>query len=165
MFEKISLDTWLKYENKSEDTKTTEDNYKNISIPKRKTLYSAGYDFSCPMKIELVPGETKVIPTGIKVDLSENGTNEGYYLSLYPRSSYGFKYGLRLDNTVGIIDADYYNNPSNEGHILVAVQVDKPVTIEAGTSFCQGIIHEYFVFGDEVLPEESRVGGIGSTDK
>jgi len=165
MFEKISLDTWLKYENKSKDTKTTEDNYKNITIPKRKTLLSAGYDFSCPMKVELNPGETKVIPTGIKVDLSENGDNDGYYLSLYPRSSYGFKYGLRLDNTVGIIDADYYNNPSNEGHILVAVKVDKPITIEAGTSFCQGIIHEYFIFENEILPEDIRVGGIGSTDK
>ena len=122
----------------------------NIKIPRRATAGSAGYDFYAPLDIILFPGITAVIPTGIKVDLrsaeelveywvrsgigyphesySEADNYESYFyhkpsvkvLQIYPRSSYGFKYKMSLSNTVGIIDKDYYNNPKNEGHIIIS---------------------------------------------
>ena len=88
-------------------------------------------------------------------------------LKLYPRSGLGFKYRLQLDNTVGIIDADYYNSP-NEGHIFVKITNDthnsKTLHVDAGSAFCQGIFIPYGVtYGDDATAK--RVGGFGSTSK
>ena len=106
------------------DNKTEEEIkrlYDDIKIPKRATMGSAGYDFYAPFDIVLAPGETIKIPTGIRVYMEEN-----YVLKLYPRSGLGFKYRLQLNNTVGIIDSDYYYS-DNEGHIFAKITNDSNV--------------------------------------
>ncbi len=134
--------------------------YENIKLPRRATTGSAGYDFYAPFEITLAPGETAKIPTGIRVRIAE-----GWLLSLYPRSGLGFKYRLQLDNTVGIIDSDYYYS-DNEGHIFAKITNDtrdgKTLTIPAGTAFMQGVFTEYGVTEDDDA-DGIRNGGFGST--
>ena len=96
-------------------TKDIKDIYDNIKLPERKTKYSAGYDFHLPYPVIFKNNSTITIPTGVRCKINDN-----YVLKIYPRSSFGFKYGMNLANTVGIIDADYYN-ADNEGHIMVKV--------------------------------------------
>ena len=110
-FEKDWIDTFGQTEN-------IEEIYKEIKLPKRATTGSAGYDFFAPVQIELKPGETVKIPTGIRVEILEN-----WVLKCYPRSGLGFKFRLQLNNTVGIIDSDYFNS-SNEGHIFCKLTND-----------------------------------------
>ena len=128
----------------------------------RSTSGSAGYDFFAPFEIELKAGETVKVPTGIRVKISE-----GWLLSLYPRSGLGFKFRLQLDNTVGIIDSDYYFS-DNEGHIFAKLTNDskegKTVTVAAGTGFMQGIFTEYGITEDDDTAGV-RNGGFGSTTK
>ena len=136
--------------------------YDNLKLPKRATKGSAGYDFYAPFKITLKPGETVKVPTGIRAYMELN-----WVLKLYPRSGLGFKYRLQLNNTVGIIDSDYYYS-DNEGHIFAKITNDsnegKTVEIEAGTGFMQGIFVEYGItFDDDAT--EIRNGGFGSTTK
>ena len=136
--------------------------YDTLKLPKRATKGSAGYDFYAPFNITLKPGETIKIPTGIRVYMEEN-----YVLKLYPRSGLGFKFRLQLNNTVGIIDSDYYYS-DNEGHIFAKVTNDsnenKTVVIEKGTGFMQGIFVEYGItFDDDTT--SIRNGGFGSTTK
>lgn len=137
-----------------------EEEYLNISLPKRATSGSAGYDFFAPKEYTLLPGETVKIPTGIRVKI-----DDGWVLTIFPRSSLGFKYKLRLDNTVGIIDSDYYY-AENEGHIFIKLTNcgDKPLTIEKGKAFAQGVFLEYGVTYDDDS-DGVRTGGFGSTDK
>ena len=137
------------------------DCYSKLTLPVRKTKLSAGYDFSFPFSLVIPPHTEMLIFTGIKCMLKE-----GYVLKLYPRSSLGFKYRMQLNNTVGIIDADYYNNESNEGNIGVKVfnPSDRPIILEKGQAICQGIIECYFLAEEEEVTRE-RTGGIGSTDK
>ena len=92
--------------------------YDLVKLPKRATTGSAGYDFYAPFDIELAPGETIKVPTGIRCKIVD-----GWVLTMYPRSGLGFKFRLQLNNTVGIIDADYYGS-SNEGHIYVKLTND-----------------------------------------
>ena len=127
----------------------------------RATRYSAGYDIFAPFSFMLDPGETITIPTGYKIELEQH-----QFLMIVPRSGLGFKYQLGLVNTVGIIDADYYNNPNNEGHIMVKLvnRGDKPIHVEKGAAFCQGIIMSYEVTNDDNVLF-ARNGGLGSTDK
>ncbi len=151
-FEKVSLEEYLKA-NDSIDT------YNNIKLPKRATLYSAGYDFYSPIDFTLKPGETIKVPTGIRCKMIDS-----YVLMIFPRSSLGFKYRLQLDNTVGIIDADYYN-ALNEGHIFIKMtnNSEKTLEVKEGEAFAQGIFLEYGItYDDEV--SESRKGGFGSTN-
>ena len=134
--------------------------YEGIKLPKRATVGSAGYDFYAPFNIELKVGETIKIPTGIRCKITN-----GCVLSLYPRSGLGFKYRLRLNNTVGIIDSDYYNS-DNEGHIFIKLsnEGDKSITIKKGEAFCQGMFTEFCVtFNDST--DGVRNGGFGSTSK
>mgnify|MGYP003290486514 CR=1 FL=1 len=134
--------------------------YNSIMLPKRATSGSAGYDFFAPYDFTLQPNQTIKVATGIRVKI-----DEGWVLKIYPRSSLGFKYRLRLDNTVGIIDSDYYN-ADNEGHIFVKMTNlgDKPLSVEKGKAFCQGIFTPYGItYNDDAT--SSRVGGVGSTDK
>ncbi len=137
-----------------------EEEYLNVSLPKRATSGSAGYDFFAPKEYTLLPGETVKIPTGIRVKI-----DDGWVLTIFPRSSLGFKYKLRLDNTVGIIDSDYYY-AENEGHIFIKLTNcgDKPLTIEKGKAFAQGVFLEYGVTYDDDS-DGVRTGGFGSTDK
>lgn len=151
-FEKVSLEEYLKA-NDNIDT------YNNIKLPKRATLYSAGYDFYSPIDFTLKPGETIKVPTGIRCKMIDS-----YVLMIFPRSSLGFKYRLQLDNTVGIIDADYYN-ALNEGHIFIKMtnNSEKTLEVKEGEAFAQGIFLEYGItYDDEV--SESRKGGFGSTN-
>ncbi|MEG2003985.1 MAG: deoxyuridine 5'-triphosphate nucleotidohydrolase [Clostridia bacterium] len=132
----------------------------SIILPRRATVGSAGYDFFAPCDISLAPNETTLVKTGIRAFI-ENG----YVLMLFPRSGLGFKYRLRLDNTVGIIDSDYYFS-SNEGHIIVKLTNcgDKPLFIQKSTAFCQGI---FLPFGITLNDDADgiRDGGFGSTEK
>ena len=86
--------------------------YEGIKLPRRATAGSAGYDFYMPADMSIAPGETVKIPTGIRVEMQEE-----WVLKCYPRSGLGFKYRLQLNNTVGIIDSDYFGS-DNEGHIF-----------------------------------------------
>lgn len=136
--------------------------YEQIKLPKRATKGSAGYDFFTPVEFALNPGETIKVPTGIRVRMEEN-----WVLKLYPRSGLGFKYRLQLNNTVGIIDSDYYNS-DNEGHIFVKITNDsnegKSVAVPEGTGFIQGIFLEYGITEDDDV-DGVRNGGLGSTTK
>lgn len=136
--------------------------YKNLKLPKRATAGSAGYDFYAPVDIELSPGETYKVPTGIRVQMEEN-----WVLKCYPRSGLGFKFRLQLNNTVGIIDSDYYYS-DNEGHIFAKLTNDsnegKNVKVPAGTGFMQGIFVEYGITIDDDVTA-TRNGGFGSTTK
>ena len=136
-------------------------NYDELILPKRGTKYSAGYDFYSPISFTLMPGERKIIPTGIKVCMEENE-----FLAIYVRSSLGFKYDVRICNQVIIVDADYYNNEDNEGHILVRIknEGDKEVSINKGDRLVQGIFTPYLITDDDNATG-IRKGGIGSTNK
>ena len=136
------------------------DAYNSIILPKRATTGSAGYDFFAPFDFTLAVGETIKIPTGVRVKI-----DCGWVLKIYPRSSLGFKYRLSLNNTVGIIDSDYYY-ADNEGHIFIKMTNcgNLPLTVEKGKAFAQGIFVEYGITVDDECTT-SRTGGIGSTDK
>ena len=138
---------------------TDESLYDDITIPKRATSGSAGYDFYSPVKAVLKPNETIKIPTGIRCKI-----DDGYVLEIYPRSSLGFKYQLSLLNTVGIIDSDYYN-ADNQGHIIVGLvnRGDKEIVIEKGDRFVQGIFLKYYL-AEEEDSFDKRHGGFGSTN-
>ncbi len=136
--------------------------YESIQLPKRATTGSAGYDFFSPIDFTLAPGETIKLATGIRVKI-----DEGWVLKLYPRSGLGFKFRLQMNNTVGIIDSDYYHS-DNEGHIFAKITNDsnegKTLSIKQGEGFMQGIFVEYGVtYDDEVTA--IRNGGFGSTTK
>ncbi len=157
-FEKVSLTVFL--ESFKEDN--ANEIYDTIKLPKRATIGSAGYDFYAPFDIQLQPGETIKIPTGIRVTMEPN-----FVLKLYPRSGLGFKYRLQLNNTVGIIDSDYYFS-DNEGHIFAKITNDsnehKNLFIPKGEAFMQGIFVEYGITSDDNVTE-FRNGGFGSTNK
>lgn len=207
MFKKVSLETWLDFNNQDligSDLlpRTDEVNYNKIAKPERSTSNSAGYDFKLPFDINIPANTPVVIPTGIIADLNHlfdmnieqqkaqiekakenfsgllNDNGDFNYeditlkdvvippafLAIYPRSSLGFKYGFRLLNTTGIIDADYAYNESNEGHIMVGCIASKDLVLEQGSKFCQGIIQPYFVMEDDEATGK-RTGGMGSTGK
>lgn len=132
--------------------------YEDIKPPKRATAGSAGYDFFLPVSILLNKNTERVVPTGIRCVIEP-----GWVLKLYPRSGLGFKYGVALKNTVGIIDSDYYN-AENEGHIMVKLKADASIALVEGDAFCQGIFLEYGITVDDEADGE-RTGGFGSTDK
>ncbi len=136
--------------------------YDDIVIPKRNTMYSAGYDFYIPYDLTIKSGEIVKIPTGIKVML-----NSDEFLGIYIRSSLGFKYNLRMCNQVGIIDSDYYDNIDNEGHIFVKLknEGDSDIVLKKNDRFVQGIIQKFYVVDNEDNLMNTRVGGIGSTDR
>ncbi len=138
----------------------SKEEYDAIILPKRATAGSAGYDFFATSDISLAHGQTVKIPTGIRCKI-----DEGWVLKIYPRSSLGFKYRLTLNNTVGIIDSDYYY-AENEGHIFIKMTNygDVPLTIKKGCAFAQGVFVEYGITVDDEC-EEKRTGGFGSTDK
>ena len=155
-FEKISFEQFKKDIN---DDILLYDSYE---MPKRNTSSSAGYDFVALADYTLNPGESMKIPTGIKAAM-----NELEVLMIFVRSSMGFKYNVRLCNQVGIIDADYYNNQDNEGHIWVKLQNEgiEPYNIKKGDKFSQGMFTTFLTVDDEEKINKERIGGLGSTDK
>ena len=136
------------------------DMYESLELPKRATTGSAGYDFYAPFSFSLPPAATIKIPTGIRAKM-----DEGWVLKVYPRSGLGFKYRLQMNNTVGIIDSDYYYS-DNEGHIFIKMTNDsnegKTVEVSQGSGFAQGIFLEYGITVDDDT-EGIRNGGFGST--
>ena len=131
-----------------------------LPLPRRATAGSAGYDFVCPVEVTMRPGEMATIPTGIRVVMEP-----GWVLVNCPRSSLGRKHGLRLANTIGIIDSDYAH-AANEGHILVMLVNggDHEVTLHPGDRFCQGILLPHGI-AEEEAPLSDRTGGFGSTGR
>ena len=115
-------------------------------LPRRATTGSAGYDF--------------YLPCAARID-------EGWVLKIYPRSGLGFKFRLQLNNTVGIIDSDYYG-ADNEGHIQIKLTNDsregKVVDLPAGAAVARGVFVEYGITVDDEA-EDRRTGGLGSTSK
>ncbi|WP_371371206.1 dUTP diphosphatase [Sporomusa aerivorans] len=135
--------------------------YKDLDIvlPKRKTQLSAGYDISAAKDAIVQPGKVVLVETGIKAYMEPDE-----YLGIHIRSGLAVKHGLSLINGQGIIDADYYNNPDNEGHILIAVinHGSEPVVISQGSRIAQGIFYKYLK-ADADFVEGVRAGGLGST--
>ena len=136
--------------------------YEDIKLPLRATKYSAGYDFYAPFDFTLKPGETIKIPTGIRDKMRED-----YALFLLPRSGLGFKYRLQLNNTIGLIDADYFYS-DNEGHIFAKITNDsnegKVISVKKGEAFIQGVFLSYGITEDDEV-NSIRNGGFGSTSK
>lgn len=165
-FEKVSWEQFLtawKDQVPNINEKYVRELYDHIQLPKRATAGSAGYDFYMPEACSINHGQTVKVPTGIRCNMDPN-----WVLMCFPRSGLGFKYRLQLDNTVGIIDSDYYHS-DNEGHIFIKITNDtydmnKSLYLEAGQGFAQGIFVPYGITVDD-NSTAIRNGGFGSTDK
>ena len=133
---------------------------RDIPLPVRATAGSAGYDFVCPAEVALAPGESVVIPTGMRAFMEP-----GWVLLIFPRSGLGFKHHLRLANTAGVIDSDYVSAP-NGGHIMVKIVngSDHAMTLRQGERFCQGLFVPYGLAEETEMPG-ARSGGLGSTGR
>lgn len=131
----------------------------SINLPKRKTSGSAGYDFEAAVDINIEPKTIAFVTTGIKAYMPKDEV-----LQMYPRSSLCFKKKLMKANSVGIIDSDYYNNPDNEGEIMLILYNfgDEVVEIKKGDRIAQGIFIKYLTV-DENETTIKRLGGFGST--
>lgn len=133
-----------------------------IVLPRRATSGSAGYDFYSPTDFELQPGETILLPTGVRARM-----DEGWVLMLFPRSGLGFKYRLQLNNTVGVIDSDYFG-AKNEGHIMLKLTNDsnegRALSVKAGDAVAQGVFLPYGITIDDDASGQ-REGGFGSTSR
>ena len=135
----------------------------DFQMPERKTQKSAGYDFCLPEDVVLEPGKLQLVPTGVKAYMQDDE-----YLGMHIRSSMAVKKRIMLVNNVGIIDADYYNNEDNEGHIMLALLNTscEPVALPKGERVAQGIFYNYLVAdGDSNENKAVRGGGFGSTSK
>ena len=135
----------------------------DFPLPERKTELSAGYDFCLPEEVTLEPGKLQLVPTGVKAYMQA-----GEWLGMHIRSSMAVKKRLMLVNNVGIIDADYYNNEDNEGHIMLALlnMGQEKVVLPKGERVAQGIFYTYLTAdGDEKVAKSVRGGGFGSTSK
>ncbi|HFI0463231.1 TPA: dUTP diphosphatase [Streptococcus suis] len=131
-------------------------------LPERATAKSAGYDFFASRSYAIPPNEIALIPTGIKAYMEEDEA-----LMLYNRSSNPLKNGLTLANGVGVVDADYYNNPQNDGHIMFMFRNDTEeyIVIDRGQKIGQGVFTKFLLIDNETAPKEQRCGGLGSTGK
>ena len=133
--------------------------YEDIILPRRATKGSAGYDFFAPCDFVIPKNGSVIVKTGIRAKIDED-----WVLCIFPRSGMGFKYGVRLANTAGIIDSDYYG-AENEGHIMIKLTgTDEDVFVPKGKAFAQGIFLPYGITVDDNCFEE-RTGGLGSTDR
>lgn len=141
-------------------TQFSDEAHKDL-LPKRETAHAAGYDLKVAEPTTINPGEITLVPTGVKAYMQA-----GEVLFLFDRSSNPRKKGLVLINSVGVIDGDYYNNPSNEGHIFAQMKniTDKAVTLPYGERIVQGVFMNHLIVDDDVASGD-RTGGFGSTDK
>lgn len=162
-FEKISREQWDKdyYPHAIPQVKTFLV-YDEVSLPKRATSRSAGYDVFSPFGFILEPNESIKIPTGFKAYMMDDEK-----LVFHPRSGLGFKYFVRLANTTGVGDSDYYDNKGNEGHYWVKIrnEGDKEVSIAVGDAVAQCIFEKYLLADGDDYKGDTRIGGFGSTDK
>ncbi len=134
---------------------------KGILIPVRKTGSSAGYDIAAAEDMVLLPHQVSLVPTGLKAYMLSNE-----YLGIHVRSGFSVKHIVSCVNNEGIIDADYYNNNNNEGHIFVALlnHSEIPIQIHKGMRIAQGIFYRYLTTDDDQVDAvATRTGGFGST--
>ena len=166
-FEKVSYDQWVADMDSNGlavcmEESQLRDVYNAIELPTRATKGSAGYDFKAPIGFTLYPGESIIIPTGIRALIDQE-----WCLICIPKSGLGFKYRIQLDNTVGLIDMDYYFS-DNEGHIMAKITNDthdnKTMTITRGNGFFQGVFLPFGITTDDEA-DGVRNGGFGSTEK
>ena len=150
--EKLGMSVWT-----AEEIDSLEKIYESIKLPRRATPDSAGYDFYLPFNVCFSPDSPAVIPTGVRVFMPQD-----YFLMCVPRSGLGFKYGVGLRNTLGIIDSGY-SGSSNFGHIMASITTDEPVSLKQGDRFMQGIFLRYGLTSDDSPIMTSRDGGFGST--
>lgn len=131
----------------------------HVSLPTRATEGSCGYDIKAPFKIVLNPGQEMIVPTGLRAKIFP-----GWFMMVTPKSGLGCNYKVRLNNTVGIIDSDYYKS-DNEGHIFVKISNEglKKLEVEEGKAFCQGIFIPFGITTDDEVSTK-RNGGFGSTN-
>jgi dUTP pyrophosphatase len=150
-FEKISFEQFKK------DICDDREMYEEYSLPKRMSKNAAAYDFFAIYDYSLMPGEIKKVPTGIKAIFESDEA-----LILADRSSMGFKHNVRMCNQIGVIDSDYYNNPSNEGHMWIRIQNegDVPYIVKKGDGMIQGMFIKYLTVDDE-----EEVTGERTSDK
>lgn len=132
----------------------------DVKLPVRQTAHSAGYDLASIKEVVIKPGEIQMIPTGLKVQIPDDEA-----LFIYPRSSLGIKKHLMMSNGVGVVDADYYNNPNNEGHLMVPLYNfgQQDVVIEKSERVAQGIFMSYKKTIDDISADKKRTGGFGSS--
>ena len=134
--------------------------WEELPLPQRATQGAAGYDFVCPVDCELRPGETALIPTGMRAEIAP-----GWVLLLFPRSSLGFKHRLMLCNTVGVIDSDY------RGELVVPLQNygKEPYAVQPGERVAQLVVLPVcllpVVEAEELSSTSRGTGGFGSTGK
>ncbi len=140
-FEKISFEQFCK------DVCNDKKLYDSYKLPIRDSKQTAGYDIYLLEDLKLEPNEIVKLPTGIKSYFQEDEV-----LLIFLRSSMGFKHNIRLVNQVGIIDADYYNNKGNEGHIFIKIQNEGTETVKfkAGEAIAQGIFFKYLITNSDV---------------
>ena len=131
----------------------------SIILPKRQTKNSAGYDFYVASDTVIKARSIALIPTGVKAYMEVDEV-----LKIYVRSSMPMKKGLTLANNVGIIDSDYFENPDNDGHIMIQVLnfSDNDILVKKNDRIAQGIFLKYLLTDDDTTNEE-RKGGFGST--
>lgn len=165
-FEKVSYSRWKEDCGiKGLEDKDLKEWYDAIKLPKQATASSAGCDFFMPFNLNFEGGSKFRIATGIRwVTDSSEPADRAKVLLVMPRSGLGFKYGIKLSNTVGVIDADYCDS-DNEGHIIISLENPSETTVPLpeGKPFAQGIVVKYEI-PEGAESEEARNGGFGSTD-
>ena len=163
-FHKVSLKQFTKdfQEDNSHTNEEIKQLYEDVLItPVRSSVDSAGHDFVITKDIYLAPGESVKIHTGIRAEIVR-----GWVLLIMPRSGLGTRYRVQLNNTIGVIDGDYFYT-DNEGHIIVTITNDSKkagniLALHAGDRFIQGIFVPYGITKDDV-PLGKRTGGHGSS--
>ena len=134
--------------------------YDKIELPTRATTGSAGYDFHCPIDINIAVGTSVKIPTGIKCEMDSDIVLFGII-----RSSLGFKYEVGIVNQTAVVDSDYFYS-DNEGHIFFKLHNygDKDCRLNQGDRFAQGVFLKYEITDDDNVTAK-RNGGMGSTNE
>ncbi len=161
-FDRVSFDEYLDASLKDQSAADDEtldalrQEWEAIRLPARSTAGSAGYDFFLPKAMTFRPEANTFFPTGIRCRI-----DPGWVLILCPKSGLGNKYGMRLTNSLGVVDEDYYFS-DNEGHIMVGITTSRKLSLTPGSKYIQGIFLPYGIcHGDNVTA--SRNGGFGST--
>ncbi len=157
-FERISFEQWDK---DNEIVPESKEVWESVKLPKRATENAAGYDIFSLVDFVLRPNEEIKIPLGIKIYMLSDE-----FFMIAPRSGMGFKYFIRLANTLGIIDSDFYNNPKTEGHCWAKLRNEGsiPMSVSAGDAIAQGIFQKFLLAdGDTLENGNKREGGLGHT--
>ena len=134
---------------------------KGVRLPARKTAMSAGYDIEAAEDVTLLPHRVTLVPTGLKAYMMPDE-----YLGLHVRSGFSVRHAVSCVNDEGIIDADYYGNEDNEGHIMIKLtnESGKDAFVKKGSGFAQGVFLPFGITEDDSA-DAVRTGGFGSTTK